>query len=148
MYYTCIRFPLLSFDRPLFIRLCSSAANKKKGRQVEINRHCVFLPSTLSEEIQEYRGKKNNYSSDLPVPRRITTRLAKRMTENRNALEEVKFICDHAVNLNCKFVVTDGSERRMCKQINQRKTQSTDVSDIFLFNTRNIYAKINEKALP
>lgn len=78
---------------------------------MEINRHCVFLPGTLSEEIQEYRGKKNNYSSDLPVLRRITTRSAERMTENRNTLEEMKFICDHAVNLNCKFVLTDGSER-------------------------------------
>lgn len=53
------------------------------------------------------------------------------MTENRNALEEMKFICDHAVNLNCKFVLTDGSERRRVNNLTNEKTKPTDVLHFF-----------------
>jgi len=80
-------FSAIFFSIDFYLSVYNSAANNKKRRQVEINRHYVFLPGTLSGEIQKYSGKKNNYSSDLPVLRRITTRLAERMTENRNARE-------------------------------------------------------------
>lgn len=44
----------------------------------------------------------------------------------------MKFICDHVINFNCKFVLllTDRTEKRMCKEINrsEESNQNMDIS--------------------
>lgn len=67
------------------------------------------------------------------------------MTENRNTLEEVKFICDHAVNLNCKFVLTE-ARGGVSKLTGEKPNRHADMFPTSFFPTPATCArKINGK---